>query len=122
MDPALREAVVPKLRELDTPEHRRAFWVEILSRFPQVANDLLYGKSRARPIWLTVTDAAKLLLDVVSDLTLEKAKARVSRAASRKQFKTNNKNGSARRIDRDSFSSWLLDQREKHLASSNPSH
>jgi len=36
VDGEVREIVVPRLREVDTPEHRRAFWSELLSRFQQV--------------------------------------------------------------------------------------
>ena len=50
-----------------------------------------------------VTQAAVLLRDVVSGITLEKAKARVSRAAGEGKFKTNGKTRPARRLERDSF-------------------
>jgi len=65
--------------------------------------------------WLTVTECAQLLLDVVSGLDLEKAKARVSKAASDGKFRTNGKKGTDRRVDRDSFSTWRLEQRERDL-------
>ncbi len=45
VDPAVREVVVPQLRMLETLEHRRAFWNQILSRFPQVASHLPDSKS-----------------------------------------------------------------------------
>lgn len=66
--------------------------------------------------WITVTDAAKLLLTDVSGIDLNKAKARVSKAAGEGRFRTNGKDGRNRRIDRDSFSTWRLEQREKDLA------
>jgi hypothetical protein len=66
--------------------------------------------------WLTVTDAARRLMDVVSDLDLKKARARISVAAGRDEFQTNGKERTDRRIDRDSFSTWLLKQRERDLA------
>jgi hypothetical protein len=66
--------------------------------------------------WITVTAAAKLLLDDISGIDLDKAKARVSKAANEGRFRTNGKKGAARRIDRDSFSTWRLEQREKDLS------
>lgn len=63
--------------------------------------------------WITVTAAAKLLLEDVSGIDLGKAKARVSKAAGEGRFRTNGKDGRDRRIDRDSFSTWRLEQREK---------
>jgi hypothetical protein len=66
--------------------------------------------------WITVTAAAKLLLDDTSGIDLDKAKARVSKAANEGRFRTNGKKGAARRIDRDSFSTWRLEQREKDLS------
>lgn len=77
------------------------------------ANDTAVGTSRGK--MLTVTEAAALLLDVVSGLDISRAKARVSKAASSQKFQTNGKKGEARRIDRDSFSTWLLDQRSRDL-------
>lgn len=66
--------------------------------------------------WLTVTEAAQLLLADVSGIDLGKAKARVSKAASENRFRTNSRRGHDRRIDRDSFSTWRLEQRERDLA------
>ncbi len=63
--------------------------------------------------WITVTTAAKLLLTDVSGIDVKKAKARVSKAAGEGRFRTNGKDGRERRIDRDSFSTWRLAQREK---------
>ncbi len=65
-----------------------------------------------------MTQAAVLLRDVVSGVTQEKAKARVSRAAGEGKFRTNGKTDGARRIDRDSFKTWWFEQREKDLATS----
>ncbi len=67
-------------------------------------------------VWLTVTDAATLLQKYVDNLSLKKAKARVSAAAGRKEFTTNGKVRLERRIERNSFSTWLLKQNEKNLA------
>ena len=66
--------------------------------------------------WITVTAAAKQLLDDVSGINLSKAKARVSKAAGEGRFRTNGKEGRERRIDQDSFSTWRLEQRAKDLA------
>lgn len=66
--------------------------------------------------WITVTAAAKQLLEDVSGIDLGKAKARVSKAAGEGRFRTNGKEGRDRRIDQDSFSTWRLEQRAKDLA------
>jgi len=102
-------------------------WLDVARELEVVALKLeTTGRSATPPertdFELTVTQGAKRLQDVVSGLTLENARARVSRAAHRKQFRTNDKKRSARRIDRDSFSSWLLKQRDKDMASSDPGH
>lgn len=67
------------------------------------------------PHWLTVTEAAALLAKDLPGLDHDRAKARVSAAASRRSFKTNNRTREARRIERDSFNSWRLAQRDKDL-------
>jgi len=72
--------------------------------------------------WLTVTEAADRLREVVDNISLEKAKARVSRAADAKKFVTNGKKRSKRRLDLHSFSTWLLQQRESNLDRDNPGH
>lgn len=69
--------------------------------------------------WITVTEAGQMLLADVSGITLDQAKARVSKAATSGKFTTNGKERQARRIDRDSFSRWRLEQREKDLAAYN---
>lgn len=66
--------------------------------------------------WLTVTEAARLLLDDVSGIDLGNAKARVSKTANESRFRTNGRRGPDRRIDRDSFSTWRIEQRERDLA------
>lgn len=66
--------------------------------------------------WLTVTDAAKLLMKDLPWLTLEKAKSRVSRAGGKdSKFTTNGVKGGKRRIEPKSFDSWRLKQRDKGL-------
>jgi len=70
----------------------------------------------ATPSTLKVSKAAKQLMDVTA-LSFESAKAEVSTAATAGKFKTNGKKGSSRRIDRHSFSSWLLRRQQKYLDS-----
>jgi hypothetical protein len=69
------------------------------------------------PEWITVTEAATLLLKDLPFLNgdLNKAQARVSRAASDKKFKTNGENGRARRIHVGSFAQWQIEQRNADL-------
>lgn len=97
-------------------------WLEIARELEVIAlrieaSDRPTRRADERSEWLTVTEAAKLLQDVVSNLTLKKARARVSGAANRGEFRTNGEKGATRRIDHESVSAWLLKQREKHLAS-----
>lgn len=71
----------------------------------------------SKPVeWLRVTDAGRLLLSDVSDITLPQAKARVTKAIRAGKIRTNGKTSHQRRIDPDSFSTWRLEQREKDLA------
>jgi len=65
---------------------------------------------------LTVTEAARLLMAVVSNIDLKKARARVSKAADAGKFKTNGQKGRWRRIDQDSFNTWRFEQMEKDLS------
>ncbi len=67
--------------------------------------------------WITVTDAANLLLKDLPFLNgdLKKARARVSRAAGDNKFKTNGEKGQARLIDAGSFARWRLKQRDADL-------
>lgn len=68
--------------------------------------------------WLTVTAAAKRLLeeDVIDGLNLTRAKSRVSTAATRNHLVTNGKSGSDRRIESGSLARWILKLRAKNLA------
>ncbi|MDP6634840.1 MAG: hypothetical protein QGG42_08090 [Phycisphaerae bacterium] len=68
------------------------------------------------PETLTVTEAAKLLMAVVSGIDVKKARARISKAADAGKFKTNGQKGRSRRIDQDSFNTWRFEQMEKDLA------
>lgn len=71
---------------------------------------------------LTVTEAAKLLCDVVDDLSPKNARARVSKAASAGRFGTNEEKGRSRRIELHTFDSWRLKQRNQNLERENPGH
>lgn len=89
------------------------------ARLVTYARESVLASRSRKPVgllsWLTVTEAATLLLNDVSDLSLGTAKTRVTRAADREKFRTNGKGGPERRIDPDSFSTWRLEQREKDL-------
>ncbi len=65
--------------------------------------------------WLSVSEAAALLIHDFPHMSHEKAKARVSANATRKQFKTNGRSRQDRRIDADSFAAWRLKQRDRDL-------
>lgn len=66
--------------------------------------------------WLSVTDAAKLVLDVVSGIDLAKARARVSGAVSRGGIRSNGLTGVDRRVEPGSLMRWLFEQRNRDLA------
>jgi hypothetical protein len=66
--------------------------------------------------WITVTEAAKLLIQDLPWLDIKKARARVSKAANAKHFETNGLERTDRLIDRGSFSTWRLSQRDRDLA------
>lgn len=72
-------------------------------------------KKVTEAMWLTVTEAAKKYLRDVDGLNLNKAKGRVSIAATRGEFETNGKKGQARRIEPNSFAAWQLDERNRNL-------
>jgi CheY-like chemotaxis protein len=64
--------------------------------------------------WLTVTQAAELLMHDVPGLDLAKARARTSTAASRQEFSVAGTR-KGRRIDPVSFAAWRLQQRDRDL-------
>ena len=70
--------------------------------------------------WMTLTQAATRVLDVVSDTTIEKARARVAGAVRRGRIRTNGRSGTERRLEPGTFSVWLLEQRERDLAAEDP--
>jgi len=69
--------------------------------------------------WLTVSECATLLLKDVSGIDMKKAMSRVSFAGTEGKFRTNEKKGPARRIERVSFDAWRLEQRERDLDKDN---
>jgi CheY-like chemotaxis protein len=73
------------------------------------------GAADANADWLTVTQAAELLVHDLPGLDLKRARARVSVSAGRDEFGTNGRKGKSRRIDRHSFSTWRLAQRDRDL-------
>ena len=64
--------------------------------------------------WLTVTQAAELLMHDVLGLELTKARSRISTAAGRKEFQFSG-DRKDRRIEPNSFASWRLRQRDRDL-------
>ena len=75
-----------------------------------------HAEPEAATEWLTVTNAAKLLLKDVPSLDLAKARSRISTAAGRKEF-TFNGTRKDRRIEPVSFDAWRLKQRDRDLDS-----
>lgn len=65
--------------------------------------------------WLTVTQCAELLAKDLPSIDLPRAKARVSKAASSGKLTTNGKTRDDRRIERQSFDAWRLQQRDRDL-------
>ncbi len=76
----------------------------------QPAGELCDGRE-----WLTVTQAAELLMGDLPALDLRHARARVSVAAARGEFATNERPRRERRIEKHSFSTWRLKQRDRDL-------
>ena len=66
--------------------------------------------------WLTVGEAATKHMQDVDGLSLETARVRISRAATKGRFKAEGV-GKERRIDPISFDAWRLEQRERSLDS-----
>ncbi|HNQ22957.1 MAG TPA: hypothetical protein PKK06_07680 [Phycisphaerae bacterium] len=64
--------------------------------------------------WLTTTEAAKLHLSDIDNLTLRAALVRVSRAATAGKFIVEGR-GHKRRIEPTSFDAWRLAERERNL-------
>lgn len=83
---------------------------------PLLCQECVPHPDAAATTWLTVTEAAELLVKDLLGLTLEQARARVSVAAGRGAFRTNGHLRSQRRIDRTTFDAWRLAQRDKDLA------
>ncbi len=72
--------------------------------------------------WLTVKECALLLMKDLPYIDLNRAKARVSKAANKAKFTTNGRRGTARRIERVSFDAWRLEQRDRDLAKEDAEH
>ena len=83
---------------------------------PLLALESIPHHRASTPRWLTNKDAATRLKEVVSKVTFEKAKSRVSVAASRQAFRTNGQTGDGHRIETASFMDWLWRQRAADLA------
>ena len=75
-------------------------------------------ESRGNGCWLTVTECAVLLADELN-IDKERAKGRISKAATAGDLKSNGRGRTARRIDLDSFRGWSLVQRNRSLDSDN---
>jgi len=72
------------------------------------------GRETDEDKWLTVTQAAELLVHDLPGLTIKKARSRISTAASRGEFKTTGSRRS-QRVEPVSFAAWRLKQRDKDL-------
>jgi len=114
----LKAAELAQVMQKESPEIVRAQLAAICGP----ANDATAGKSvdgggaaGAGEEWLSVTEAAELLRRDLPGLDLKKARSRVSTAANRGKFKTNGGTGKGRKIHRDSFSRWRLEQRDTDL-------
>lgn len=70
----------------------------------------------AETAWLTVTEAATLVMEDFPHLGLDSARVRVSRAASVGQVTTNGQTGRERRVGRQSLDAWRLAERDRNLA------
>jgi DNA-binding response OmpR family regulator len=78
---------------------------------------MVLGSVDGQTTWLTVTECARMLCKDLPGLRLDRAKARVSRAASAGKFETNGKKSVARRIESVSFNAWRLALRDRDLDS-----
>lgn len=84
--------------------------------FSELVNTLASLRPSIPPTsWLTVSQAAHLLVNDLPFLDLKRAMARVSKAAEFSKFVTNGKQRAARRVERISFDAWRLQQRDRDL-------
>ena len=105
-----------------TDEVGRVFWVAAQTVEALLSTGVQEISPRLRlrrltgdaPETLTVTEAAKLLIEDFGDLTLVRAKARISRACDRGEVTATGR-GRARRIDPTSLAAWRLRQRDRDL-------
>lgn len=124
------ETTLHRLGESDYPvpfdvkTDYRARYVELFNRAREYVeiSTVALPSVDGQQHWLKVSECAELLLNDVDGLNVENARARVSFAASKNKFRTNGKKGNARRVDRDSFSTWRLKQRERDLDADNEAY
>ena len=64
VDAEVREAVVPELRAVDTAETRRAFWTELLSRFPNIGVELAQVEQKPKTTETVWRDVQRRLLEL----------------------------------------------------------
>ena len=91
-----------------TVGHFRALGIESLT--------ITVGLNPAIPPapWHSVSDAARMLMDVVSGLAFSSAKSRLSRACDASNI-VHRGEGFDRKIEPNSLSSWLMEQRNRDL-------
>lgn len=77
------------------------------------------GTEKNQESWLTVKEAAMLLMQDLPHLDLDRARSRVSTGASRNQFISHGKR-LQRRIEPNSFAAWRLKVRDRDLDKDDP--
>lgn len=129
----LRASTAPVVLVWNRPP-KRALWQDVRPTVLMISEHVTWNQAESRldpgtlpdllrsirpPLreddWLTVTDCARMLMKDLPHIELDRAKARVSRAANAGKFTTNGKKRDARRIDRTSFDAWRLEQRDRDL-------
>jgi CheY-like chemotaxis protein len=120
LDRVIKKVLAAKRERADTPFREPA------PAEPPVTGPAVVGQAEpatptpsgdaeiARENWLTVTQAAGLLVHDLPSLNIKKARSRISTAASRHEFKTTGERMN-RRIEPNSFAAWRLKQRDRDL-------